>query len=302
MAGRGCPYPCSYCFNKKVIDMYKGKGSYVRYKRPDKLINEILEVKSKYPMKWVQFNDDTFALSKIWLEEFLTMYKEKIGLPFLCNLRPNLVDEELIIRLKDAGVDRVDFGVECGNEEFRKTILNRHVSNAQILRAGYLLNKYKIRFHTANMVGCPGETMNLAFETIRINQKMKPELASCSVLQPFPGTQIYDYAMENNLLKENITIDDFGAQKTWTSGDKRVHSLIIQENINKLVNLNCFFDLLVQHPKLEPIVKVLIKLPPNRFYQFLSQWGFFKVYFKYARNSKERIQLIPRLFKPLFNL
>ena len=220
-------------------------------------------------------------------------------MPFLCNLRPNLVDEELIASLKDAGVARIDFGVECGNERYRRKVLNRNVSNADILRTGELLNKYKIRFHTANIVGLPGETLSMAFETIKINQKIRPELASCGILLPFPGTQIHDYAMKHNFLKSNIRLDEFGAQKTWTSGDKKVHSLIVQDNIQSLVNLSFFFDLVVQHPWLERLVKLLINLPTNQFYHFLSQWGFFKVYFRYAIDFKERVRLVRRLLHPI---
>ena len=148
-------------------------------------------------------------------------------------------------------------------------------------------------------MGLPGETVSMAFETVHLNQRIKPELASCGILLPFPGTRIHDYAVKHNFIKRDIRLDEFGAQKTWTSGDKKIHSLIVQDNIQNLVNLSSFFDITVQHPRLEPLVKLLIKLPPNSFFHFLSQWGFFKVYFRYAANFGDRIKNIWRLFRPL---
>ena len=97
MASKGCPFPCSYCFNKKYMAIYKGKGPYVRYKSPDRVIEEIQAVKSEFPLKWVKFDDDTFGMNRSWVSEFVKKYKEKIGLPFLCNLRANLVDEDLLL-------------------------------------------------------------------------------------------------------------------------------------------------------------------------------------------------------------
>ena len=299
MVGRGCPYPCAYCFNKRMMEIYHNKGQYVRNKSADRIIREILYVKFKYGIKWVQFNDDTFGIDRKWLKEFLTEYKEKVGIPFLCNVRANLVDDEMIRELKEAGVDRIDFGVEVGNEKFRKEILNRNITNEQMINAAKHMKKYRIRFHTANIVGFPMETLEQAFETVKLNQEIKPNKSDCAVLQPFPGTDIYEYAKRNNLLKENISIDDFGPQRAWTSGAKEVHSLIVQDNMEKLINLSYLFEILVEHPRLEWLVRILIKLKPNRFFVVASQWGFFKLYFKYANGYRERMSLLWRFLKPL---
>lgn len=296
MVGRGCPFPCTYCFNKKYMEMYKGKGKYVRFKSINKIINEIKNLKKDYPIKWIQFNDDTLNIDPEWLGEFLRMYKNEINIGFLCNLRIDRITENQIRQLKEAGADRIGIGVEHGDENFRKNVLKRNISDQEILDAGKWINQNKIRLHTDNIVGFPGETVDMAFKTIRLNQKIKPEQAGCGVLQPFPGTEIYDIALKEDLLRENITIDDFQAQRSWTSGQAKVSSLIKQKNMNELINVHCFFDILVHHSWLEGIVKVLIKFPPNRFYQFLSQWGMFKVYWKYAHDTTERIKLLKRFF------
>lgn len=54
-AGRGCPYPCTYCFNENMQKIYKQKGKYVRLRSPENIAEEINLVASKYPVKYVQF-------------------------------------------------------------------------------------------------------------------------------------------------------------------------------------------------------------------------------------------------------
>ena len=300
MVGRGCPFPCTYCFNKKYMDIYKGKGTYIRFKSISKIINEIKGLKKRYPIKWVQFNDDTFNINRKWLEAFLVEYRKEVGLGFLCNLRVDFIDEDLIKGLKAAGVDRIDIGIEHGNEEFRKKFLKRDISNEQIMQAGWLFHKYKIRFHTGNIVGFPDETLSMAFETVHINQKVGPDVATCGVLQPFPGTEIYNYVADRKILKKGTTIDDFRAQKSWTSGQARISSVIEQKNMRELINLHCFFALLVKHPSLEWPVRMLIKLPYNRLFQFVGHMGMFGFHWKYARGPKEKLNNLKKAFEIFF--
>ena len=44
MAGRGCPNSCSYCFNHRFNEMYRGKGRVMRVKSVSYLLREIGEV------------------------------------------------------------------------------------------------------------------------------------------------------------------------------------------------------------------------------------------------------------------
>ena len=74
IVGRGCAYPCTYCFNDNMKKAYKGKGKFVRFRSPENVSREINAVKSKYPLKYVQFLDDTFNGHKRWLIPFLDHY------------------------------------------------------------------------------------------------------------------------------------------------------------------------------------------------------------------------------------
>ena len=73
MTDRGCPFDCSYCFNKQMRDLQE--GSFVRYNTSERAIAEIRYVTQNYHVKWVSFTDDTFNANKEKLQNFLTLYK-----------------------------------------------------------------------------------------------------------------------------------------------------------------------------------------------------------------------------------
>ena len=87
-------------------------------------------------------------------------------------------------------------GVESGNEELRKLVLKRDMTNAKIIEAADLFHKYGISIMTQNMVGLPDETIENAYETILVNTKVKPAYAWASIFQPYPRTELYHYCIE----------------------------------------------------------------------------------------------------------
>ncbi|MHC4321877.1 MAG: B12-binding domain-containing radical SAM protein, partial [Planctomycetota bacterium] len=84
---RGCPFNCSFCFNQKLKELYKGKGKYVRSRSKENIIDEILHVKAKYGFKQAYFISDIMFLNKKWALDFLNDYREKVKKPFICITR-----------------------------------------------------------------------------------------------------------------------------------------------------------------------------------------------------------------------
>ena len=255
LASRGCPYNCTFCFNHKLKEMYKGKGSYLRWRSPDNIIKEIKEVKEKYHLKTVRFVDDTFTLNKPWLYELLDKYKQNINLPFTCLCRANEINKELVIRLKRAGCLSVTFGIESGNEEIREKILHKNLKNEHILNAARLFRKYKIKFGTYNMIALPGELLSNAFETLELNAKIRTNNPMCSIFQPFPKTELAQYAIEQGYLTKNFDFESVGSLFGTTS--------LKMENRKEFVNLHKLFMVGVWFPWTIPLIRQLIKLPNN---------------------------------------
>lgn len=270
LTGRGCPYLCTFCSNHLLQKIYKGKGGYIRRVSPSKVVDEMKYVKEKYGLKTVSFTDDVFIMSKKWLDEFLPMYKKEINLPFMCNVRVNLVTEEIIKQIKEYGCYGVAMGVESGNPYLRNVVLKKDITNEQIINAAEVIKKNGLKLKAFNMLGLPGETFENALETVKLNIKIKPDFAPCSLLEPYPGYDITKYAIEKGYLKENFGIDD-------VSESIYLPSAIEMKDKDKIINLQSFFFLTIKYPVLLALIKYLVRFKPNFSYRFVIKfvYGFY---------------------------
>jgi len=207
-SSRGCPFKCSFCYNSKIHELFSGKGKYVRQKSVKSFIAEILSQTSKYPVTSIFFYDDLFTFNKEWLKDFLHNYKEKIGIPFMCTTRANVFDEEIAKMLAEAGCHTASFGIETGNYRIRKEVLNKNITDEEIIRCGNLLKTHGIKAQTANMFCLPEETLEDAFKTIELNIKAKTDYAFSALFMPFPKTEIASFCINKEYLKPDYALKD----------------------------------------------------------------------------------------------
>lgn len=265
--GRGCPYHCSYCFNKTLKKLYQDKGRYVRKRSVNNILEEIDSLRTKDKIKTIYFQDDAFFVKKQWLEEFAVKYKQKVNIPYICLLRMENIDEQSVKMLKESNCKNVFFGIETGSEELRFSLLRRRITDKQIIETASLLKKYDIRFRTYNMMGLPEETMEEAFKTVEINIRIGTDYPWCSLLYPYPGTEISSYARKRNL------ISDEKENKGHISFFKS--SIINSDHKDELANLQKLFFYATKFPMLQGIMRRLIKLKPNFIFDilFLVSYG-----------------------------
>ena len=301
VAGRGCAYPCTYCFNENMKRAYKGKGKFVRFRSPENICEEINEVRKKYPStKYVHFTDDTINGDKKWLAKFCDYYEKEVGLPWIANGRIERLDDNLVQKLKQSGMDKFTFSIEQGNEEFRTKLLKRMMTNEEIFEGSRLLRKYDIRFQVGNILGLPGESFDLALETLKINQQIKGTNSIASIFQPYPGTDLYHLAREEGYLADDFKPENLTGHGSWGRKHKKVGSVIKLENKNKFINLRSFFNFLVLHPWALPIVKPFLSMPPNKFFELFTSWYDLKLRLTYSANTREKINYILQFTQNLF--
>jgi radical SAM superfamily enzyme YgiQ (UPF0313 family) len=144
-------------------------------------------------------------MSKKELEEFCEIYSE-IKLPFWIETRPETVNDDNLKKLSDVGLDRISFGVEHGNEEFRLKVLGRLWKNDDIIKALKLPHKYGIKYSVNNITGFPYETKKLAFDTIELNRHIESDNQNIFTFVPFHGTPLRKTCEDLGLIKpETIT-------------------------------------------------------------------------------------------------
>lgn len=197
MFARGCPFNCTYCANHVLRQIAEEK--YTRLRTVDSAIKEIEEVVDKYRVKAIFVCNEVFGLDKSWAFEFCQKYKEsRIGLPFDVNTRVETITEELCYKLKDAGCRRLNMGIESGNPYIRNQVLNRKMTNQQIIEAFRMAKKVGLKTKSFNIVGFPHETQEHFQDTIRINQVIKPDTVILAIFDPYPGTSLYNECKKNN--------------------------------------------------------------------------------------------------------
>jgi radical SAM superfamily enzyme YgiQ (UPF0313 family) len=233
----------------------------VRYRSAENVIAECLELK-KYPTKFIFFQDDEF-LSNPNFFPLMQQYKEKVGIPFHCQVRIELVNEEKVKALKDAGCTGVTFAVECGNWHQRRHLLLRGMSDDTILAGAELLRRYGMKMRTENMVGLPGESLSMMWETVALNQQIRPTIAWASIFQPYPRLPLGEYARKNGFWDGRVAFSE-------TFFEDTVLSTTIRKEI---VNIQRLFGVFVHFRVPSWLFYKIIRIPNNMmFNKIYKRW------------------------------
>lgn len=276
---RGCPFTCAFCYNHAKAKLYKGKGHFVRTRNVDDCISEMKKARTLYPrMAGVILQNDILGIDKKWVAEFSSLYADTIALPWFGSVRPDMIDEDLVKKLSHAKCFCLSMGVETGDEDLRERILCKRIPNNKYITASSLLHKYGIKVRTSNMFFLPGEDIDKAFMTVEFNRKMKTDFAWGYTLQPYPGTDIYEYSIKNGFLSSDFqfeNIDPLGLTK-----------YVIQvKDKNKIIVLHRLFQLAVRNSFVYGILRGLVCIPPNPVFEMMYYYSLIVSYAEYHRVS-----------------
>ncbi|MDP2906904.1 MAG: radical SAM protein [Nanoarchaeota archaeon] len=212
---RGCPYECKYCCNYDLKRIYNSKGKYVRFLSTETIIRGLESVVKLYPsIELIWFTDDDFFMKSLEsIKQFSIEYKRKINLPFMCYANPRTIDEEKLKHLLNAGLKRVEVGIQTGSERTNKQMYSRSISTDDIMKAARILNKYKdemfppeYQFINTN----PLESEEDTIKTINLIINLpKPFRLKVFNMIFFPGSE---FEKEYALGKEYNPGDDFSGR------------------------------------------------------------------------------------------
>lgn len=198
-ASRGCPYSCTYCSNTIYLQHYGKK--YLRFRPVDSVVNELIALRDRYRPRLFYFGDEMILSMPAYAIELFKAIKDQVGVPYGCMARAEYINEETVRIMKQTGCRYIAIGVECGDEEFRKSFLNRHMSNKTIEQAFSLVKSAGIFTTSFNMVGYPVPDDNrLTESSLQLNRRLSPDYAQFTIFFPFPGTRLYDYCIQHDLI------------------------------------------------------------------------------------------------------
>lgn len=186
MATRGCPFDCIFCSSKVF-------GKKVRRKSVDYVLEEIRQVIHQFGIRHFIFLDDTLTLDREYIID-ICLRLIPFNITFSGSTRANLVDEELIQVMKQAGLIRISFGLETVDEGIRK-IIRKNVPIEAYKEANRITNRHGIETLNSIMLGLPNETKETFEKTMKfLDESKEIKQANLAIATPYVGTELYEMA------------------------------------------------------------------------------------------------------------
>jgi anaerobic magnesium-protoporphyrin IX monomethyl ester cyclase len=197
IAGRGCRYNCSFCqpAERKLF----GRG--VRRRSPGNVIAELEILRERYHFSSFMFHDDTLTEDKEWVVAFCQLYRQRgFAQPFFCQSRADIIvrHEDMVKLMAESGCKGYFIGFESGSDRVLKFI-RKGTTRAMNIQAARVCRRYGIRVWANYMLGLPTETREEVMDTISMLKEIDPDYYSPAFYTPHPGSDLYDYCVENDL-------------------------------------------------------------------------------------------------------
>ena len=205
--GRGCKSRCTFCLWPQTVG-----GHRYRTRSVGHVVDEIRWAQNAFPqVKEFFFDDDTFT-DNLPRAEAIARELGKLGVTWSCNAKANVPRETLKV-LRDNGLRLLLVGYESGNQQILHNIKKgMRVEVAKKFTKD--CHELGVAIHGTFILGLPGETKETIEETIRFATEINPHTIQVSLAAPYPGTFLYQQALENRWLDDANAelVDDHGVQ------------------------------------------------------------------------------------------
>ena len=197
LTSRGCPYDCIFCHNT-------WKNMPYRFSSPARVIEEIEGLIRDYGVQALFFIEDNFFVHKHRVARICEeMVKKKFNVIWGANARVDNIDEDILLKAKQAGCRQVTFGFESGSQKILD-ILQKKTTVTQNVRAIELCNKVGIVPQGTVMIGNPHETLEDIRETQRFISNAAIESIGVCITTPYPGTALWEWCRKTHGISGKI--------------------------------------------------------------------------------------------------
>ncbi|MHB8163387.1 MAG: B12-binding domain-containing radical SAM protein [Methanoregula sp.] len=195
ISSRGCPYNCTFCFHPL--------GQKYRSRSVENVISEIKYITERYQVNNLAIVDELISNDRDRLfkicEELKTLPRK---VHWMCQLRVDDVDEEMLSIMKDAGCFLISYGFESASDLVLKS-MRKHITADQIENALKLSKNVGIGIQGYFIFGDPAETKQTAYETLNFWKKYKDSHITLGYIRPYPGSVLW-----KNILKSGSISSD----------------------------------------------------------------------------------------------
>ena len=215
LTSMGCPFHCTFCIPGTLG---------FKLRDVDNVIEELTYIRS-LGVKEVLFQDSSFGADRHHLKELCQkMIEARLDIVWMCQSRVDIIDEERISLMKEAGCHSIQFGVESGDEHILQT-MSKGITLDQTRQAFSLCRKHKIATNGFFIIGMPGETEETVLKTIAFAKELKPDVAAFSLPMPHPGTKLGEAIRSDGTVLTEWDLFDDVSHPNLPSGDLSVEKI-----------------------------------------------------------------------------
>lgn len=206
---RGCPFRCEFCSNAVF-------GVSYRERSPKNVLREVEQALS-YGYDRIHFADDVFTFNRERIVKFCEeIEKKELDFKWECLGRVDSIDRDVATAMKDAGCDRIFFGIESGNDKILK-IMNKKITVEAARKAVNSAHAAGIRTGAFFILCYPGETDETVLDTLRFATSLPLDYLSFTLPYPLPGTALFervkhkikkDWTVSRGFISDHVLIFD----------------------------------------------------------------------------------------------
>jgi radical SAM superfamily enzyme YgiQ (UPF0313 family) len=194
LTSRGCPFKCSFCSSSRLF------GGYWRGRSPENVLEEMKTVYEEYGIRNIEFIDDTFTLNQERAEKICDeIIKQGWDISWGASSRADTLSRRLAEKMKKAGCWIIYLGIESGSQKILDAI-GKRITLEQVKKAVKILKDAGIQVLGSFIIGFLQDTKETIKETIKFAKSLSLDYAQFSILTPYPGTPIFDYAKKHGML------------------------------------------------------------------------------------------------------
>lgn len=216
ITSRGCPASCRFCSSPRFW------GTSLRLRSPRAMVDEIRFIRDRYGLLSFSLRDDTFTARADRVIEFCRLLlSERLHILWSCQSRVNCVDGEMLLWMRRAGCEYVQYGVESGSERIL-ALLGKRITPEQVRRAAAATRRSGMDLSIYLITGVPGEDEEDLRATLQLIEEIRPHDGHVAPLAYYPGTALFAEAVSQGRVSAELFEEEKG-EACFVRKDAAVH-------------------------------------------------------------------------------
>jgi anaerobic magnesium-protoporphyrin IX monomethyl ester cyclase len=192
----GCPFHCHYC---NIHALYSGEPG-IRFRSPKRVVEEIDYLAEKYQVRHMKILDELFVTNKDRMFEICDLLIErKHNINFWAYARVDTVSEEVLKKLKAAGINWLCYGIEAGSMEVRQGVSKGRFGQDSVRKTMKMTQDAGIHIMGNFMFGLPDDNLETMQETFHLAQEINCEYVNFYTTMAYPGSPLYEDALKDGI-------------------------------------------------------------------------------------------------------